>query len=262
MILESSQESTYYRNFFMLLVATEPLESFMETYNRLVPNVYTPEPAVTEEILKAVEVSGAIEHVPLLWSHMILFDHVNRESLLDLVTRIMVQNKPNPALPLQQNLEVKYSEIAYDMFARIEEKNEMRSKPIVWTAKLLSNIICLLCRAEEIEKASEVFEKLSTNQHKILGEADVKSLEEFVKLCILKKKPSLAVNCLQYCNDIGFPESRDIAKSICVGFTLDENLLKKVAYLVGGDVLKEAEMEKQTLREALVKEQEVNTAKQ
>jgi pentatricopeptide repeat domain-containing protein 3 len=249
LIGDSFKESTYYRNFFVLLVSTEPLETFMETYNRLVPNVYTPEPAVMEEILKAVEISGAIEHVPLLWSHMVMFDHVTRESLLDFITRIMIQNKPNASLPLQDNLEAKFSEIAYDLFARIEEKNEMRSKPIVWTAKLLSNAISLICRSGDLEKATTVYEKLTTNPHKILGEADVQSLQEFVDLCISKKKPSLAINCLQYCHDIGFPESRDIAKSICIGFTLDENHMKKIAYLVGSDVLSEAEEEKQKLRE-------------
>lgn len=244
LIGDSFKESVYYRNFFALLVATEPLDTFMQTYHKLVPNVYTPEPAVMEEILKAVEISGAIEHVPMLWSHMLLFDQLSRENLLDMITRIMVQNKPNPSFPQQENLEEKFGAIGFDMFTKVEEKNEMRSKPIVWTAKLLSDIITLICRTGDLENASTVYEKLSTNQHKILGEANIKAMEEFVQLCIVKKQPSKAINCLQYCHDIGFPESRDIAKSICIGFTLDENHTKKIAFLVGQDVLKEAEDEK------------------
>lgn len=126
----------------------------------------------------------------------------------------------------------------------------------MWTAKLLSDIITLVCRSEDIDKATEVYEKLTRNQHKILGEADVKAMADFVQLCISKKKPSLAINCLQYCNDIGFPETREIAKSICVGFTLDENHLKKIVYLVGGDVLKEAEEEKLKISEEKLKAKE------
>jgi pentatricopeptide repeat domain-containing protein 3 len=244
LIGDSFKESIYYRNFFALLVATEPLDSFMEFYHTLVPNVYIPEPAVMEEILKVIEVSGAIEHVPIIWSHMLLFDHINRENLLDMLTRIMIQNKPNPSFPQQENLEEKFASIGYDMFTKIEEKNEMRSKPIVWTGKLLSDIITLLCRVEDLEKASEVYEKLSTNQDKVLGEPNVSAMQDFVQLCIVKKQPSRAINCLQYCNDMCFAESRDIGKSICIGFTLDENHLKRVAYLVGNDVLKEAEEEK------------------
>lgn len=244
LIGDSFKESVYYRNFFALLVSTEPLETFMETYHHLVPNVYIPEPAVVEEILKAVETSGAIEHVPLLWSHIILFDQNTRESLLLLLTRIMIQNSPNAAFPQQADLVQKFGEIAYDMFSRIEEKNESRSNPFVWTGKLLGDIILLLCRVEEVEKAGEVFEKLANNQDKILGEPEIDSMLQFVDLCIAKKSPSLAINCLQYCNDIGFPETRRIAKSIWKGFTLDEHAQRKVVFLVGQEVIEEAENER------------------
>lgn len=244
LIGDSYKESVYYRNFLLLLVSTEPLETFMQIYNQLVPNIYVPEPVVMEELLKAVEVSGAIEHVPMLWSQILLFDHVHREVILMTLTRIMIQNPPNSAFPEQAHLFEKFGLIAYDIYSKIEEKNEMRSKPIVWTAALLSDIKTLLCRVGEFEQASEIYDKLTTAQHKILGEPSISALQDFVQLCIVKKQPTKALNCLQFCFEIGFPESREIAKTICKGFTLDENHQRKVAYLAGGDVLKEAEDEK------------------
>lgn len=42
LIGDSYKESIYYRHFFSLLCSTEPLDTFMETYHRLVPNVYIP----------------------------------------------------------------------------------------------------------------------------------------------------------------------------------------------------------------------------
>jgi len=197
-----------------------------------------------EDILKAVETSGAIENVPQLWSHIVLFDHNTRENLLELITRIMIQNKPDPAIKQQEHLVENFGAIAYDIWSKIEEKNEVRSNPFVWTAKLLGDIILLLCRVGEFDRAVEVFERLSTEQHKILGEPDFNSLTEFVNLCIEKKQPSKAISCLQYASEIGFPESRELAKSICLGFTLDENHTKKVAFLAGTDVLEEAEKER------------------
>lgn len=244
LIGDSYKESVYYRNFFSLLVQTEPLDAFMETYHRLVPNVYIPEPAVMEDVLRAVETSGAIEQVPMLWSHMVLFDHNTRENLLDLLTRIMIQNRPDPSLPQQENLVEKFGEIAYNIYSKIEEKNEMRTKPIIWTAKLLGDIIVLLCRVGEFDSATLIYDKLTTEQDKILGEPEFNAIQEFVNLCIIKKQPSKAISCLQFCTDIGFPESRAMAKSICIGFTLDENHAKRVAFLAGQDVLKEAEEEK------------------
>lgn len=258
LIGDSYLESVYYRNYMLLLVSTETLDTFLETYNLLVPNVYIPEPAVMEEILKAVEVSGAIEHIPMLWSHILLFDMIHREVLLNMLTKIMIENKPNILIPKQAELAEKYGSIAFDIWSKIEEKNDMRSKPMVWTGKLLSDILALLCRVEEYDKAILIFDKLSTQQHKILGEADISALQEFVQLCIVKKQPSKAISCLQFCADIGFPEVRSIAKNICKSMTLDENHSKKVAFLAGNDVLKQAEEEKLKAAEDKLKSDEIS----
>jgi pentatricopeptide repeat domain-containing protein 3 len=249
LIGDSFKESVYYRNFFSLMVATEPLETFMETYHTLVPNIYIPEPSVIEEIVKQVEVSGAIEHIPILYSHMLLFDMINRENLLNLLTRIMLENKPMASLPYHEGLVERFSAIGYDMYTKIEEKNENRTNPIVWTAKLLGDIIRLQCRVDDFEKASEVFEKLITNPHKILGEVDIEAMMDLVELCVAHKQPSRAIHCLQYCNDIGFPETNEMSKMIVMGFTLDENHLKKIVYIAGPEIVKEAEKEKAKLAE-------------
>lgn len=88
---DSYKESIYYRHLFALMCAAEPLEVFMaETYDRLVPHVYTPEPGIMAEVLKQVDVNGALELVPRLWSDMVQFDHVQRVSLLEQVLKIMV----------------------------------------------------------------------------------------------------------------------------------------------------------------------------
>lgn len=44
LIGDSYRESVYYRNFIALLCVTEPFDIFMETYRKLVPHIYTPEP--------------------------------------------------------------------------------------------------------------------------------------------------------------------------------------------------------------------------
>lgn len=246
LIGDSYRESTYYRHYFSLLVATEPLDVFMEYYHRMVPNIYIPEPFVVQNILQAIETSGAIEHIPQIWTHIVMFEQITREDLLNLVAKIMIENKPNPSIPQHENLNVRFAAIANDMWLRIEDRNEfmLRSKPVVWSGKLLGDIITLLCRVEDHEKASEVFNKLSTDQQKILGEPDVQALQEFVQLCIKSKQPTKAVQCLQYSYEVGFPESRNLAKSIVHGFTLDEHQTKRVAYLAGLDVLQEVAAEK------------------
>ena len=113
----------------------------------------------------------------------------------------------------------------------------------------MSDIVRLLCTVEEFDKASVVINKLATDQQKILGEPEFVAMEQFVQLSIANKQPSKAIQCLQYCTEIGFEESRNLAKKICKEFTLDEHYSKKVAYLVGIDVLHEVEQARERERE-------------
>lgn len=245
LIGDSYKESLYYRNYFTLLVQGEPFEKFMsDYYHSLVPHVYIPEPSVMEEILRSIEVSGAIEHIPLIWSHMICFEQISRENLLNIIVKIMLQNKPDVNIKTQENLKETFSHIAWDIWSKIEEKNELRSKPVVWTGKLLGDILRLICRSENIDNATVIVDKLYNDQQKILGEPDYVSMEEYVQLCITKKQPSRAIQCLKYCTEIGFNESRELAKQICRGFTLDENHMKRIARYVGESVIQEAEEER------------------
>jgi pentatricopeptide repeat domain-containing protein 3 len=254
LIGDSYKESVYYRNFFFAILTNEPLESFMETYYRFVPNIYVPEPAVMEEILKAVDVTGSIEHIPLLWSNMVQFDHIGRESCLNAITKVMVENPPNPQIKIHEGLTEKFATAAYDMWTKIEERNENRTKAIIWTGKMLSDILLLICNSGDIVKATEVFENIVKNQDKIMGEPTVTSLEKFTKLCIENKKPDLAISCLQLSNDIGFNETKQLAKDIVIGFTLDGHMTKKVMSIVGLELVEEAEAEKQKIRELKIEE--------
>jgi pentatricopeptide repeat domain-containing protein 3 len=239
LIGDSYRESVYYRNFFFLLIQSEPLEKFMnEHYYLLVPHVYIPEPAVMEEILKAVESNDSIENLPLLWSHIICFDQITRENIISSVLQIILKNDIATSSMKEQ-----FSKIAWDIFSKIEERNEMRSKPLIWSGKLLGDILKVLCRTEEFDKATSLMEKLSNDQQKVLGEPEFQAMEDYVNLCVVNKQPSKAIKCLQYCTGIGFDQSRDLAKKICKEFTLDENHTKKIAYHVGMDIFREVEKE-------------------
>lgn len=248
LIGDSYKESNYYRYYFSLLLQTEPLETFMNDYYfPLVPHVYIPEPSVFEELLRSIEENAAIEHIPLIWSHMICFEHVTRENLLSSIVQIMINSKPAEDKLKATNDE--FARIAFDIWIKIEEKNEHRSKPVVWTGKILGDILRLIARSQDIDNASIIMEKLLKDQHKVLGEPDFETLEDYLQLCILKKNPTKAIQCLQYSTEINHHESRNLAKKICREFTLDENDTKKVSFYAGSDIISEVlqELEKEKM---------------
>ncbi|XP_062552452.1 small ribosomal subunit protein mS39 [Armigeres subalbatus] len=239
LIGDSYKESIYYRNYFTILCNTEPLETFMETYNLLVPNVYIPEPSVMEDILKSIEVNCASNYLPQIWSHMIQFDHTGRENLLDLILQIMVRNPPQDSA-----LNDSFTNIAWDMYKRLEDQlaaGNGRKQQIAFSGSLLGDMLTLCCRGKDFEKAQTLFEKLNNEQNSIVGDPKVMALRAFIELCVEEKQPSLAVSCLQYCAENGFPESAEFGQLVYSSMTLSEVHIEKIKRYVGADALKAAD---------------------
>lgn len=236
LIGDSFKESVYYRNYLALLCQTESIEDFMHTYDLLVPNIYTPEPGIMEEILRAIEINGAVEHVPRIWSDMVIFDHTHRESLLLYVLRIMVDNRPNPELPSQQELPEQCAKVAMDIYNKIEESGN-RARKVSFTGQMLGDILTLIVRSNSnFDKASEVFTYIDKQQHRIPGTPAESALLEYVEASVLNKAPSLALTALQYAVENNM-ETSTLAQRIHDGFTLNEVHLAKLKSLVGDSFL-------------------------
>ncbi|XP_055637958.1 protein PTCD3 homolog, mitochondrial [Toxorhynchites rutilus septentrionalis] len=243
LIGDSYKESIYYRHYFSVLCSSEPLEVFMETYNLLVPNVYIPEPSVMEGILRSIEMNGAVEQLPLIWSHMIQFDHIGKEGLLNLVLQTILANPQSQ----EQELGEKFTAIGWDMFVRVQElaASDRRSQQTGLSGAMLGNILLVCCRGKDLEKAQALFEKLSKEQNSIVGDPAAESLRAFVQLCIDEKKPSLAIGCLQYCSENGYPECAEFGSHIYKSLTLSEVHVDKIRRFAGVEAVNPKEVSTQ-----------------
>ncbi|XP_055921889.1 protein PTCD3 homolog, mitochondrial [Eupeodes corollae] len=240
LIGDSYKEGIYYRHMFALLSQTEPLEEFMVTYDRLVPNIYIPEPGIMEEILKSVEVNGAIDLMPRMWSDIVAFDLANRENIIHKTLKIITENRPNPENPDHNGLNEHFARIALDIFTKVSEAAaDMRfTKKLQFSGKMVGDILTLFVRGDDFENATKMFEIIDRDQHKIPGSPSEQSLLEFVQACVANKAPSLAVTCLQYAVENNM-ESMQLARIINKGFTLNEVHLSKLKSLVGEGFLAE-----------------------
>lgn len=206
-----------------------------ETYDRLVPHVYTPEPGIMAEILKQVDVNGALELVPRLWSDMVQFDHVKREPLLHQVLRIMVDNRPRGAeeLPAHAGLERRFADIGWQVWEMIETQQEGRTNQLSWTGEMLGDVLALSARIDEWERAVAVFDKLDKEAHRVAGNPSAKAVEEFVQLCVAHRQPSKGVAAVQMHVERGLGDSGKLARVLRDGLQLDAVQLSKIAALVG-----------------------------
>ncbi|XP_057651998.1 protein PTCD3 homolog, mitochondrial [Diorhabda carinulata] len=230
LIGDSYKESIYYRHFCLLMVTSVPLEEFMtNTYNILVPNIYVPEPGVMGEILKQVDLNGAIEYVPKLWSDMVCFDHTDRDNLVDCILNIMVDNQPDA----ESNLNENFANIAWDIYERVENQNVLKINKIVITGSLLGRIMLLVLRNGDFQKACTIMDKIDRGHQTVVGVPQIEALESFVDYCIKNKAPTRAIACIQYCSDSGFSQAGQLAAKLNDQLNLDETQLNSLSKIVG-----------------------------
>ncbi|VEN56252.1 unnamed protein product [Callosobruchus maculatus] len=230
LIGDSYKESIYYRHYFGLTINNMPFEEFMQNiYNLLVPNIYVPEPGVMAEVLNQVDFNGAVEYLPQLWSDMIIFDHINRENLIESVLNIIENNKPEDGSKFHEI----FAGIAWDLFNRLEEQGEQRFNKLRLTGDQLGKVMILLLRNKDFKKACIIMDKLDQEQHTVVGVPKIEALSMYIDSCIENMAPSRALACLQYCSDCGFPEVEDLGNKVHKSMTLDESNLAKLSKIVG-----------------------------
>ncbi|XP_030751903.1 protein PTCD3 homolog, mitochondrial [Sitophilus oryzae] len=234
LIGDSFKESVYYRHYFALLLKNIPLEEFMqEVYYKLVPNIYVPEPSIMEEVLNQVEINGAVEYIPKLWSDMIIFEHSNRENLVNRVLNLMV----NAHTADETDLAEKFGTIAWDIYTSINDNEERKYNQLSFTGDMLGNIMTLALQNNDFEKASTVMEKLDKGHTTIVGVPKFEALSLFVDHCIKNKAPSKAIRCIQYASDSGFPDAVVLGAKLNEQLTLDKNHLESLSKIVDLRVL-------------------------
>ncbi|XP_060532689.1 small ribosomal subunit protein mS39 [Cylas formicarius] len=228
LIGDSYRESTYYRHYFTVLMTNQPLNEFMENvYNKLVPNIYVPEPSVMEELLRQVELNASIEYIPKLWSDMTIFDQVNREKLITLVLNIMVENSPQ----VGTDLAIAFSNIAKNIYENIENQNPERTNLTV-TGEMLGNIMVLVLANNDFTIAQHIMNKLIKDHTKVVGVPKFEALSLFVDHCMAHSAPSSAIDCIQYCADSGFPEAVALSARLNSKMTLDETMLNRLSPII------------------------------
>jgi len=69
-----------------------------------------------QEVIKVVDMNGAAEYFPKLWSDMIIFEHTERANNVAAILSGMVRNKPQPSSDLIN----RFAEIAWDAWEKLE----------------------------------------------------------------------------------------------------------------------------------------------
>ncbi|RZF47261.1 hypothetical protein LSTR_LSTR004970 [Laodelphax striatellus] len=233
LIGDSFKESIYYRNYFLLKCEYETLDDFFNFYDKLVPNIYIPEPLVTEVILKAIDMNGANHLYSKIWSDIVLFDQNGRERIVNLIVESMYKNPSD-----DEKVKTEMADIVEAIWTKLEGQSSDRVYRVIeWKGSSLGYMISVLLNAGRFEKACDVLQKLDKEQQSVLGVPDIRSLQSFIDACLERNDATAALWCLQYCYDAGFDEINEMGLKIHSKLELSESQLSRLTSIVGEDAL-------------------------
>ncbi|KAL4130829.1 hypothetical protein QTP88_008208 [Uroleucon formosanum] len=230
LIGDSYNESVYYRNFFAILCQNESVEFLMKYYNDLVPHIYIPEPAITELIVKTLNVAAAVELYPKIWSDILMFDQADREPIITELIDGMAQNLfPS----FEQSIKEKLGLLSGTIYDAIEERKETGKIKMSWTGTMLGNLINICLFGDNINKATEIIVKLHKNQNEIIGIPDSPTIAIFLDYCIEKNYFNELLKCIEYSLEVNYPELDDFILKIMTKMTLSSMQRAHLSKLVG-----------------------------
>lgn len=231
---DSTKESTYYRHFFFLVLSKEPFDKFMELYDRLVPNVYTPEKSVMQELITTANVSASVEYFPRIWSELVMLDFWQMEDILASYLEAISNNLNIYSAELVKQI----ADVAWSAFSKVEELNETstdrrtKSRSIEWTGVTLGHLINVLLADKRLDNVHVVFLKLM--KENFAGIPELNTLTMYLDAVIEEKNLPLVMSILEYISELGFENIQTLGAKIDSNFTLTAAEKTKILTLVSG----------------------------
>ncbi|KAG5313371.1 PTCD3 protein, partial [Acromyrmex insinuator] len=233
------REHIYYRMYLELILATEEFETFFKLYSKLVPHVTIPEPAVMSAILEALKLHPAqiaTQYIPKLWSHMIMFGHLNREELLENILHLMsVHCKPVSDSPLN----AQFTEMAVIIWDHIQTQNSKRLQHVLVSNTIMGNIILLLLRGNNFTKTIEIISLLVRSPNLIKNGQTITTehINEIFELCLAQAYVPVIFTLLEYVTFHSLEGAGEMVEKLYKTVSLTPNQKNILASLVGIDVL-------------------------
>lgn len=193
-------QQLYYRHFLCTVLRQESWTDFFNVYNELVPMRYNIEPLIADELISKINVTGAIQYVPILWKDMVTAEISKRDAVVEALLRLMLLNKPYDEIPQQKGLDQEFGKIATDMATAMKADQENVNRNVMLNSSSLSSILILQLRGQMFKEARDVFEMCMEHEKKgkLVNPLSELAVTDFLNVCIEKNHPRPAVEMFKY----------------------------------------------------------------
>ncbi|KAL5022050.1 hypothetical protein ScPMuIL_001205 [Solemya velum] len=224
---DAFSEQSYSWYFMQLLCMFETMDKIMEYYERIVPSMWTPAASGMGELLKAIELHDGFEHIPRIWSDVVMFDYMRSDSFTEPLFALMTK-KTHP-----EELQSQFADIAEYMIGRWkQERVDEYTNPIQMTATNVSYIIILCLRSDRFESAWSMFQTYKQHDRMFSGILSDESLVALTNTCIEQKQPEKAIECLSVVGNLGLQNHKELAEKILTEMDLSESQKQHIDVLM------------------------------
>lgn len=196
----SLSESLYFKHFLRVLLEVEDFEKFMEVYIRYVPNTYTPEPMLMNDVLQSLQFGGHYKYLPKLCNDVFIFEQTERENILNVIMEAAGTIKHD------KKVQEELVKIIWKIVDRINSRLESKRFNFLWSGSVLGNVLSTFINGKDLEKSWSVMEQLSRNESSIIGLPSKDCLLKFCELFLENQEYEKVKFCIKYAKREGFPE--------------------------------------------------------
>ena len=225
-IPDGFKEQMYYANLFRLLFRVDMPEHVMPLWESVVPNIYSPSINIIEDLMEFVYTWNIQDYYVRLWSDLLMLGFIdNRQNNRRILERYLALINRNDQENLTNEQHKQYANIARQILKRFplqseedeveqqpaatDEQQQQQQKgpvrqPFQYSGLLLSNMICLLTRANDFDASWSLYEYYLFNRKTLINPLNETSLMSLLSLAIKQNHIDRSLNVVETINELNY----------------------------------------------------------
>jgi hypothetical protein len=228
-IPDGFKEQMYYTNLFRLLFRVDIPEHVMPLWESVVPNIYSPSINIIEDLIEFISTWNIHDYYVRLWSDLLMLGFIdNRQNNRRILERYLTLINRHDQENLSNEQNKQYANIARQVLKRFplvseeeeqqqqqlppatdEEQKQQQQKnqfkqPFQYSGLLISNLICLLTRANDFDASWSLYEYYLSNRKTLINPLSELSLMSLLSLTVKQNHIDRALNIIETINELNY----------------------------------------------------------
>jgi hypothetical protein len=228
-IPDGFKEQMYYTNLFRLLFRVDIPEHVMPLWESVVPNIYSPSINIIEDLIEFISTWNIHDYYVRLWSDLLMLGFIdNRQNNRRILERYLTLINRHDQENLSNEQNKQYANIARQVLKRFplvseeeeqqqqqlppatdEEQKQQQQKnqfkqPFQYSGLLISNLICLLTRANDFDASWSLYEYYLSNRKTLINPLSELSLMSLLSLTVKQNHIDRALNIIETVNELNY----------------------------------------------------------